>query len=386
MRGATQPNGPAAGQPAMPQATVPFVAGAHEHTEPAFDVQVTPNATTQNLGPFDVPAYGYLRHIWLHVSTNTAGSGGAPVASADYPFNLFQSIAMLDVNGAPIFGQLDGYAALWANIVGGYGFRSDPRTAPMFNASVTSPSFWLRIPIEISHHDGLGALPNQNATSNYKIQLSLNPNTIAWTTPNTVNPVLRIRGYLEAWSLPNASDVAGRPQAQVPPMVGTTQYWSANTKNIAVGYQNTLLPRVGNLIRNLVFIARDGTGARNNGVFPDPAILGWDARDMLNDVQAYRQSVAHERFAPLLQAIDTGVFIYALDHSDHGQVGDDNATLWYQTVQATRLEIKGTSATAGTIQCMTNDVAPVEVNSTERYVEGSATGFHPGLGGPVPAQ
>lgn len=385
MRGAAQAQ-PQQRAAAAPAPMVPFVAGAHEHTEPAFDVTVTPNATTQNLGPFDVPAYGYLRHIWLEVTTNSPGSGGAPVVSADYPFNLFQQMSLLDVNGAPIFGQLDGYAALWANIVGAYGFRSDPRTFPMYSASATAPTFWIRIPVEISHHDGLGCLPNQNATSNYKVSLQINPNTVIWSTPSDTDPEIRIRGYLEAWSLPNATDVAKRPQMQVPPMVGTTQYWSQNTKNISAGYQNTLLPRVGNLIRNLIFIARGANQARNNGVFPDPAILGWDARDMLNDTQNYRRSMAHERLTPLAAAVDTGVFIYSFNHSDHGLMGDDNATLWYQTVQATRLEIKGTSAAAGTIQCITNDVAPVEIDSTERYVEGSDTGFHPGLGGPVPAQ
>jgi hypothetical protein len=370
-------------QQAAPQALVPFVAGAHEHTEPFVDVAVTPSTVTQNLGPYDVPAYGYLRHVWLEITTTTAGTGGT--ASADYPFNFFQQISLNDVNGAPIYGPLDGYATLWANILGGYAFRADPRTAPMYSATTTAPSFWIRVPIEVSHHDGLGALPNQNATSNYKLNLSINPLATMYTVNPAPVPVMRIRAYLEAWSLPNSSDVVGRPQMQVPPMVGTTQYWSQFVKNINAGYQTTLLPRVGNLIRNLLFISRNVSGARVNTVFPDPAILGWDARDMLNDTQNYRTSVGHERLVPLAAALDTGVFLYALDHSDKNQAGDDNATLWYQTVQATRLELKGTSAVAGTIQCITNDIAPVEVDSAQRYIEGSDTGFTPGLGGPVPA-
>lgn len=369
--------GPAAGQPAVPQQVVPFTAGAHEHTEPAFDVTVTPNATSQQLGPFDVPAYGYARHLFLEITTNSAGSGGSPVASADYPFNLFGSMAWNDVNGAPIFGPLDGYAALWANITGGYGFRSDPRTAPMYSASVTAPTYYMRIPIEVSHHDGLGSLPNQNASSNYKIALTVNPDSIIWTTPSDTRPTLRIRGYLEAWSLPNATDIAGRPQMQVPPMVGTTQFWSANTQNVNTGNQNIEIERTGSLIRNIVCIARNTSGVRTNAVFPEPVTLSWDARDMLIDTQNYRRSVAHERLTPLSAAIDTGVFIYALDHSDHGLVGDDNATLWYATVQATRLEFRGVVGTAGSIQIMVNDVAPVEVDAQDRFIEESATGFRP---------
>lgn len=385
MRGVQAPQA-SAGQPA-PAAMVPFTAGAHEHTEPAFDVSFTPSTATQVLGPFDVPAYGYLRHIFLELTTTAAGTIGAGVLGADYPYNIFASVALNDVNGAPIFGPLDGYACLWTNIVGGYGFRSDPRTAPMYSAAFGTTTLWLRIPIEVSHHDGFGALPNQNASSNYKVAISIAPTTTIYSTVPTTPPTFRLRGYLEAWSLPNATDIAGRPQAQVPPMVGSTQYWSSNVKPVSLGQNNIKIDRVGNLIRNIVFINRNAAGARINTVFPDPATISWDARDILTDTQNYRTSVAHERLTPLAAAIDTGVFIYALDHSDHGLVGDDNATLWYATVQATRLELRGVTALAGNVQILINDIAPVEVDAADRFIEDSATGFNPrALGGTAPGQ
>jgi hypothetical protein len=53
-------------------------------------------------------------------------------------------------------------------------------------------------------------------------------------------------------------------------------------------------------------------------------------------------------------------------------------------MQSSRLELNGVAAAAGTLQVCTNDVAPVEVNPAERYVETSTTGFHPAAG-PVPA-
>jgi hypothetical protein len=39
---------------------------------------------------------------------------------------------------------------------------------------------------------------------------------------------------------------------------------------------------------------------------------------------------------------------------------------------------------AGSIQVVTNDIAPAEVRPEERFVENSATGFHPNVGQPVP--
>src|SRR5439155_2739070 len=82
---------------------------------------------------------------------------------------------------------------------------------------------------------------------------------------------------------------------------------------------------------------------------------------------------------------DTGVFAIALSNVDHGLVGDDDPTLWLPTVQSTRLELTGNSATAGNIQVITGDVAPVEVVPQERFVETSDTGFHPAIGVANPA-
>lgn len=52
---------------------VPFTAAAHEHTEQAFDKTVEFTEATQQLGPFDIPAYGYFRHLLLNVETVTPG-------------------------------------------------------------------------------------------------------------------------------------------------------------------------------------------------------------------------------------------------------------------------------------------------------------------------
>lgn len=374
---AAQPPG---GPDVAPSPVVPFVAAAHEHTEPFVDTTVVPGAAMTQLGPFDVPAYGYARHIFMEV-TASGGALGAGVLAADYPFNLFQAITFSDVNGAPIYGPLSGYQSLWANIAGGYAFQSDPRKSPWFVSTINA-AFPLRVPLEISHHDGLGSLANQNSAASYKLTLNINPSSILYTTAPTTVPTFRIRCYLEAWSLPNEVDPAGRPQAQAPPALGTAQFWSVATKGgISAGNQQILLPRVGNLIRNLIFISRSNAAnsPRDNTVFPNPAIISWDQRSILNDTQGYRQQIAFERLANIT-ALDTGVFLYQFNHSVDNLGGDDAPTLWLPTVQSTRLELDGTNTTAGTIEIITNDIALGEVRPAERYVESSETGFHPQVG------
>lgn len=362
---------------------IPFTAAAHEHTEPVTTVgPLALTAATQNAGPFDVPAYGYLRNVFIEV-TLSGGVLGAGALSADHPWNIFQSLSLLDVNGAPIFGPMDGYAAYVANQLGGYAYRQDPKLGPWYSNAING-KFFLRIPIEISRHSGLGSLANQNAAASYKLQWSLNPTTVVYSVAPTTPANVTIKAWLEAWSLPNPADVHGRPQEQAPPLHGTTQYWSFfNKTGLASGAQTWQLPRVGNMIRALAFITRDNAGARVDTVMPDPTIFSWDARQLRNESQnLHTQRLMEAIQAPATR--DTGVFGFLFNNLVLGHAGDEEANLWIPTVQSSRLEVNGNNSAAGQVQVLTNDVAPAEILPYERFVEGAATGFHPAVGQPVP--
>jgi hypothetical protein len=196
-----------------------------------------------------------------------------------------------------------------------------------------------------------------------------------WSTPPTTAPTLVIRPQLEAWSLPNEVDGFGRPQAQAPPNHGTLQYWVGTKPSILAGNNYTQITRVGNLIRNLVFIARTTANVGSDTVFPNPAILSWDARQLINETQNYRSQLTFERLLGFTR--DAGVFAYAFDHFPGNHCGDDDPTGWLPTVQATRLELDGTSAAAGSMEILVNDVAPVALDQQRRYVETAGSGFHP---------
>lgn len=372
-------NGAQRGAPRPAPVMIPFTGAAHEHTEPVVtDATLALGAAQQPRGPFDVPAYGFLRNIFLEV-VGTGGVLGAGVLAADYPFNALQGISLIDVNGAPIFGPLDGWAAMQANLWGGYAYRQDPRLAPNYVGTINF-RFGVRIPIEITRHNGYGSLANQNAAASYKLSWTLATSAQAYTTPPTTPASVQVRAWLEAWSQPNATDLAGRPQQREPIGHGTTQFWSAFQRGgLGAGQQSIILPRVGNMIRNLVFICRDATGARSDAVMPDPIQVNWDARILRLESQQYRIQRQMEGVqAPA--ARDVGVFVLPFDDGgESSMIGADDMSLWLPTVQATRLELSGVSAAGGTIQVVTNDVAPVEVRPDERFVETSTTGFHPNV-------
>lgn len=371
-------------------AAIPFIAAAHEHGEeaPKITQKTSEVATTYE---FNIPSYGYLRSLWFDINV-TGGKGTAATYLGDAPFSLLEQITLLDTNGAPIFGPLSGYNAFLANLYGGYVYQQDPRSAASYNAGATvgTMRFQLRIPLEISHHDGTGCIGNQNASAPYRMRITVAAEKSVYNKKPEEAMEVNITPVLEAWSLPNAVDALGRPQAQLPPNYGTVQYWSErNQSGIVEGNNPVQVLRVGNLIRNILFIGRETspTGTRSDNVIPTNPILNWDARQLFNEPAQYRQTRSYEP----LESIPTlgrpaGVAAYTWDRTNQDRAGDDKPWLWLPTTESTRLELTGSWKTAGVVQVLVNDVAPAEVNPTQRYALASATGFHPETGAQNPNQ
>jgi hypothetical protein len=354
-------------------AALPFVSSSHEHVEPAFTITgITTGASIQQLNPVDIPASGYLRSILLEV-TATGGTGGT--AAADAPWNLFQQITAQDVNGANLYGPLDGYAAYITNVVGGYAPRSNPVDSPAFVGTAPNPSFFLRIPFEITRKNALGSLTNQNSSANFKLTLAINTTAAVFSVAPSPLPSFTIRGWLEAWTLPSDRDNRGRPQMQWPELLGTGQYWTSRTQSGIVVGQNTIpWTRLGNYIRCMAFIARDATNVRVNTVFPDPYNWNWDGNTIRNQSQSAMRQELYEKTDGIL-TVPAGVYALTFNHGGpNGRLGNEDPDLWLPTTQSARIDISGTSAVAGTVQVLTNDVTTVEVDQTERYVSPNATG------------
>lgn len=359
---------------------VPFTAAAHRHQEPAFKTQAKIlTAATQQLDPINVPSFGYLRSIFLDVNTSVVGVGGT--LHEDGPYSIIQSLTLLDVNGAPIVGPIDGYGLYLCNLVGGYVFNNNPGVWPGFSAVVTAPRFQLRVPVEIAAHNGLGAIANQNAAAPYQLLITLNNIAGAYSVAPGTAPTIQITGTLETWTLPASADSAGNPQNQLPPAHGTGQFWSSRSQTGLAAGDNTIpIVRVGSLLRNIIFVTRNATPVRADNVFPDPAIINWDGRQLVNEPRDYRISKNFDTVG----VRPTGVFAYTFDETVLGKVGDESPNLWLPTQQSTRLELNGTLAAPGSVQVIVNDVQPIEVAPDQRYVENNRTA--PALaGGQVPA-
>lgn len=357
-----------------PALLVPFTRAAREHVEQFVDASQIITSTSTQLGPYDVPAYGFMRGIYLQVDA-TGGAGGAATVTAleDAPWSAIQEVSVLDVNGAPIVGPLSGYDLFLIHKYGGYNYSSDPRQSPQYSAVATGAgasgnfAFMLRIPIEVNGRDALGSLANQNASSTYKLRITLAPSSsIYGTAPATTLPTVRIRASLDAWSQPTTTDLRGNSQATLPPAHGTTSYWSKTTMTLGSGNSTVRLPRVGNYLRNLIFVFRatsDGTRATADAQFPDPAAIYWDTRLLQQKSMKLWQHQTQTRYdltgtAEAARGRDKAVYVEDFTHDFDGQAGFELRDLWLPTVQSTRLELQGSFGVAGTLTVITNDVSP----------------------------
>jgi hypothetical protein len=374
----SQPNTPAvintqAAAGASPPATVwPFDKSGKLHVEQGQTQNIASASwAAGSTQTFQVPTFGYLRYLWLTL-TGAAGAKGATAivaGSPDAPWNLFANILLTDVNGTPLW-NLDGYASFLARLLGGYknwrpdqstyGYTSIDGTA---NGGLGSGNFKAKfeIPIEFGT-DGLGCLPNMDASAQYRLNLTYNgPATFyngAAQQPATL-PGLAGLMELGARTRPASVDLLGNPQATQPPAAGTVPFWTAQTFNVVNGQNNIQLSRVGNLIRNHIFVFRDANGSRANadssGVTPTVIEFDWDAGiryKMNTDTQ--RQ----ENYELYGFDVPAGVIAFPNTDDPEGLPGHEYGNRWMQTVGSTLLKLQFTSSAAGTLQIITNDIVP----------------------------
>lgn len=371
---ATKPaaaNGQAKGAPAP--AARAFRIGVQSHDEINYDDTRATTTSTQDLPVLNIPPAGFLRHLYLDVQGTTAGNAATVTFGANAPFNVIDSVTLEDVNSAPIVGPLNGYDLYLVNKYGGYTFSDDPKSQPTYAATTGagatggSFAFILRVPIEIVNRDALGALPNKSGTSMFKLRTRLAATATIYGVAPTAAPSIRTRVQQVSWWDPDETDLKGRPQAQNPPGVQTTSYWSKSVMTINAGQIRQPLERVGYLIRNLIFVLQDSTLSRTVGEtdFPDPLTIQFEANILITRLKRVWQHMITQNYA-YINAIDTaegrdsGVFVepFCLDFGL--KPGADTRRGYLSTSSAARLEVQGTIGGSGahTLTIITNDVAP----------------------------
>lgn len=355
--------GPGAAPPTQAAPVVPFDQASHKGMEAGPTFTVTPTTSQQQLGPNPLPASGYLRRVLIETPSNGNGAGAA-TGAGDFPFNLWALIRLQDTNGAPIF-EMTGYNTLLADV---YGDNLDPRFDSDFANTSANPNIEPYIPIEINP-TGLGALANMSASSAFKLTLIMDTIANIWTSaPATTIPTFSVKVFMDFWTLPGNQDMIGRGQQQAPPFSGTVQLWTQQPNvSVNTGNNRTQVNRTGNLFRTVIFVARV-TNVRSEVPFPDPFTLKWDDRDlMIADRQTVRKVM--REYLENLTARDVGVYVFAYNYGEDRSSGANGINSWLPTVTATRYELNGSSAGAGTVDILINDVTVAPQQPSQRAAE-----------------
>jgi hypothetical protein len=366
---------------------IPFARSSKWHTEQANNqTGIVINTPVPGTFNFPLPSYGYLSAVIITLNA-TGGSGVAAVYYEDAPWSIINNITLTDVNGVPIF-QLPGYSAFLAAKFGGYRLFSNdisttiygPTTSSTTGAGMgaignnmlymlgTSGNFAGTLPIFLEFgRDGLGSLPNMDASARYNLQIQLNTGTAAanvgplYTTAPTGYPTLAIGVEVLCRSQPPAADLYGNANSITPPAVGTVNYWSQQTFSSLSGAQTLQLSRVGNSIRNHLLIFRDTAGAtptRAQAELADMPTLfqfNWDTGT---------RYVSYTSTTRAIQLMSTGydvpkgviTFPNTLDPDKIAvsEFGDE----WMTTVGATRLQLQFTPLSSVNLTVLTNDLVP----------------------------
>ena len=351
---------------AAKMASIPFTRGAKEHIEPGQTILATLSASNQQLS-HKVPVYGYIHTLYLVVIGTTAGNVAATAFNADAPWNVIKNLNFRDANGIPI-RNLSGYQNYLAEKWGGYWlFRPDQSTfafSTTTGAGGTGGSFTIVLPISCTFgRDGLGALPNMDASSQYALDLTLGTLSDVYSVAPTNPPAISTQLFLRAYQNPPAADIAGNPLRSQPPALGTVQYWSFASFPLNAAENVFYLPRVGNIIRNQILVFRNtttinGVGTRDNTVVPAGNIR-WemDAQILFNESALVRRQIVYQTYG---FDNDTGVLVYGRtddpDKIPSGEYGDK----WLPTLGSTKLSVILTpGGTPLSMEVLTNDIYPV---------------------------
>lgn len=354
---------------AAPAMVVPFVRASDEHLQPGnVDASRTLTASAQDLGTMDIPAYGYISHLYVLVEATGGNNGLATVAAdEDAPFNVLQNVALTEPNGAYIVQFNSGYEMYLANKYGGYvnPVSSDPKSSPVFSdvSSEGDFTFLLRIPVSLSVRDAVGALANQDSAGQFKFRATLAPSATLYDTAPDTLPSVRVRAWLAAYDQPEPTSAGVGNQVE-PPANGTTSFWSVQAGITVNNGENTIeLKRKGNYLRQIIFVLRtSGSRATADTDWPvETRFLrdSFPARYYNDSVWRHKMFEATGYTGTLdnPSAPEAGVRFHDYMHEFDGALGRENRDLWQPTRGSTRLEIAGSFQAAATLTIITNDVA-----------------------------
>lgn len=315
--------------------------------------------------PLQIPAVGYLRRLQLRFDmTFTAGTA----FPADGPFSLINTVELRTSSGNPLIVPMTGYQMYLINKYGHPQVQSpysDPKYIAYSTTSGTAASFYLDVPFELDPETGLGSIPA--LASNRSYQLGITYRSYSTVTGATAGSVT-VTAVAHYWSEPPATSASGLNQETQPQGLGTISQWLLETPSVNSGASTLKLNNTGNLMRNIIFVARNAAGARTDGDWPSLVEFILDNETLFYLPKDDWKRAMRQQFglaaasADVANGLDNGVYVLPFDALVGSLSGDpaNSRSQYLPTLDSSQLQIKGSSfgGTISTVEILTNNITP----------------------------
>lgn len=342
-------------------AVLPFLFGSNMYEETPFHEEtITLDASSHEIVENITPG-GFLRGVLVQVSSASGAIGTANLAD-DAPWSLISSLSIDDISGGPILNPMSGFAHLVKQKYFSP-WDGDPATRAGYSNSI-NPAFTLRAMVEV--RDTLAVLANTDARAQYRVRLTVAPlGSLVDVAANVgTAPDVTIKLSYLTWAQPDAVDLLGNSIDPIPPGLIASRFFQHEVPNLNAGDTPVRCTLVGNEIRGLAFIVRDGDATETRTDLTDsgcgPIRFTLDSRSFwkVNPSQLVERMAA---FYGLLGAgtwtRETGVYVIPRFRLPGELLGEH----WLQTVEQNNMRIELTggdlASAPGTIELLYDQLA-----------------------------
>jgi hypothetical protein len=378
---AQQTRGKGAGSTAAAAAprAYPFPVGMYDN-EQQDGGQFTLLQTTaaQQFPIYNVTPTGWVRGLWFDFSmVVTANSGNTVTFSKDNPYSAINKVTLRDLGQQAIIGPLGGYDWMTLNKFGAYQNIADPRADLTYQAvagpgaTAGSFQFSLYLPFEITQRDALGVAENKSKPG-WTVELWLDSQANTYNQVPSVMGTMNLVCFPVSYSTPVSATPAGRSFSPTPPLPGTLQYWRTENGAMPASSSNyDLVNGIGFPIRNLLYKFLDtSSGTRLGGdiAFPSPVTLQYGQIIMFAKTKNRWISEMGRPYGLTSATPDTaqgrenGVYVWWRTQDFDMQTGAELRQRYLDTATNTLVRLTGTFLAAGSLNVLTNWVAPVTSN------------------------
>ncbi len=360
-------------------ASYPFPVGMYDNeSQDGGTITLLQTTAAQQFSIYNITPTGWIRGVWFDFSMAvTANVTNVVTYAKDNPWSAVNKVTLRDLGQQAIIGPIGGYDWFTLNKFGAYQNIADPRSDLTYQvvagggASAGSFQFSLYLPFEIVQRDALGVAENKSKPG-WTVEIWLDSQANTYNQVPSVMGTLTVAAFPVSYSTPVSATPAGRSFSATPPLPGTLQYWRTENGAMPASSANyDLVNGIGFPIRNLIYKYLDtSSGTRLGGdvAFPSPVTLQYGQVIMFAKTSKRWISEIGRPFGLTSTTPDTaqgreyGVFPWWRTVDFDMQVGAELRQRYLDTATNTLVRLTGTFGAAGSLNVLTNWVAPVTSN------------------------